>query len=91
VRCTMAASCQIVQQVTIGGNATSIGVPVVGDNVYLGAGAKILGQVKIGPDSIVGANAVVVHDVPQGTIVAGVPARVLRNRPSGDPRSHPKP
>jgi serine O-acetyltransferase len=46
--------------------------------VYISTGAKILGQVKIGNGSIIGANAVVVKDVPDNCIVAGVPAIIIK-------------
>jgi acetyltransferase-like isoleucine patch superfamily enzyme len=58
---------------------TSRGI-VLGDNVWLGAGAKVLDGIRIGSDAVVGANAVVTADLPQGAIAAGVPARVLRLR-----------
>lgn len=51
--------------------------PVIGDRVEIGAGAVILGSVLVGDDAVVGANAVVRRDVAQGTVVGGVPARVL--------------
>jgi len=53
------------------------GVPVIGDNVYIGCGAVILGDVDIGDGSTIGANSVVLSDVPQGATVAGVPAEVV--------------
>jgi acetyltransferase-like isoleucine patch superfamily enzyme len=53
---------------------------VLGDNVWLGTGAKVLDGVTIGSDVVVGANAVVSADLPDGAIAAGVPARVLRHR-----------
>jgi acetyltransferase-like isoleucine patch superfamily enzyme len=53
---------------------------VLGDNVWLGTGAKVLDGIRIGSDAVVGANAVVTADLPQGAIAAGVPARVLRLR-----------
>lgn len=63
-------------QVTIGAEK---GVsPVLGNDVFIGAGAKILGGVKIGAGARVGANAVVVDDVPEGATVVGIPARVVR-------------
>jgi acetyltransferase-like isoleucine patch superfamily enzyme len=52
----------------------------LGDNVWLGTGAKVLDGVTIGSDVVVGANAVVTEDLPDGAIAAGVPARVLRRR-----------
>jgi acetyltransferase-like isoleucine patch superfamily enzyme len=61
---------------------TSSGI-VLGDNVWLGTGAKVLDGVRIGDDVVVGANAVVNADLPDGAIAAGVPARVLRLRQGG--------
>lgn len=52
--------------------------PVLGDNVFIGAGAKIVGAVKIGSNVKIGANAVVVEDVPDNCTVVGVPAKVVR-------------
>lgn len=64
------------QQVTVGhkGNLS----PVIGDNVRISCGAKVLGGVTIGNNVIIGANAVVVKDVPDNCIVAGVPAKIIR-------------
>jgi acetyltransferase-like isoleucine patch superfamily enzyme len=56
---------------------------VLGDNVWLGAGAKVLDGVCLGDGVVVGANAVVTADLPDGAIAAGVPARVLRQREAG--------
>ncbi len=72
-------NCTISQQVTIGGRSKQKELPIIGDNVYIGAGAKILGNIKIGNNSIIGANAVVLKDVPSNTIVAGVPAKIINN------------
>jgi acetyltransferase-like isoleucine patch superfamily enzyme len=58
---------------------SSLGI-TLGDNVWLGAGAKILDGVRIGSNVVVGANAVVNMDLPDNVIAAGVPARVLRSR-----------
>jgi serine O-acetyltransferase len=68
----------ICQQVTIGGTGYELSVPVIGDDVYIGAGAKILGPIEIGSNCVIGANAVVVKSVPSGCVVAGVPARILK-------------
>ena len=48
--------------------------PVIGNNVDIGAGAKVLGAIKVGDDVVIGANAVVIRDVPDNCIAAGVPA-----------------
>jgi len=67
------------QCVTIGySNATDC--PTIGNNVHIGAGAKIIGNVNIGDNAIIGANAVVVKDVPANTVVGGVPAKILKFR-----------
>lgn len=61
------SNCTIFHQVTIGEGKD--GAPVIGDEVLIGAGAKIIGNVKIGANSKIGVNAVVVHDVPENSIV----------------------
>lgn len=54
--------------------------PTIAARVDVGAGAAIVGAVHVGHDSVVGANAVVTHDVPPFSVVAGVPARVIHTR-----------
>ena len=51
--------------------------PTIGDDVYIGTGAKILGPVTVGDGARIGANAVVIDDVPAGATAVGVPARVV--------------
>lgn len=58
---------------------TSTGI-VLGDDVWLGAGAKVLDGVRIGNHVVVGAGAVVTEDLPDGAVAVGVPARVVRQR-----------
>ncbi|MBI9115045.1 serine O-acetyltransferase EpsC [Sanguibacter suaedae] len=72
--------------VTLGGRSMTHGKrhPTLGDRVVVGAGAKVLGAVWVGDDAQIGANAVVVKDVPEGSVAVGVPARV-RSRPSSSP------
>lgn len=72
----MGKHCRISQQVTIGhiGGFKGGGCPVLGDNVYIGAGAKVLGEIRIGNNVKIGANAVVIQDVPDNAIAVGVPA-----------------
>jgi serine O-acetyltransferase len=67
---------QINHQVTIGGRKET-GYPFIGNNVYIGAGAKILGGIKIGNHAKIGANAVVIMDVPDNATAVGVPAKVI--------------
>ncbi len=54
--------------------------PCLGDEIYIGAGAKIIGDVSIGSNVRIGANAVVVTDIPDGATAVGIPARVVRQR-----------
>jgi serine O-acetyltransferase len=70
--------------VTIGGTGTSVGVPVIEDDVHLGTGAKILGPIRIGRGARIGANAVVLSNVPEGSVAVGIPAHVIRKRASQD-------
>tara|TARA_B100000315_G_C14396312_1_gene504375 strand:- start:458 stop:832 length:375 start_codon:yes stop_codon:yes gene_type:complete len=77
-RTRMGKNCMIGTQVTVGGKSGHFEVPVIGDNVYLATGAKILGPIKIGNNVIVGANAVVIKDVPDNCVVAGIPAKIIK-------------
>jgi len=72
----------IEHQVTIGAEKNQS--PILEDNIFIGAGAKIIGPVRIGRGSRIGANAVVISDVPEGATMGGVPARVLRLRNKHD-------
>ena len=64
--------------VTIGGRSNHKEVPKIGDNVYIATGAKILGPIIIGNNVTIGANAVVIKDVPNNAVVAGVPAKIIK-------------
>jgi serine O-acetyltransferase len=78
----------IEHQVTIGAERRTS--PVIGNDVFIGAGAKVIGSVTVGDGARVGANAVVVNDVPPHTTVVGIPARVVRRRdPPGGPQTDP--
>lgn len=59
-------------------------VPQIGDNVYLGPGAKLFGGITVGSGAVVGANAVVNRDVPPGAVVGGIPARIIADQVDGD-------
>ncbi|MDP9199834.1 MAG: serine acetyltransferase [Pseudomonadota bacterium] len=64
--------------VVIGGRSKLYEVPIIEDDVQIGVGAKILGPIRVGRGAVIGANAVVLHDVPAGAVMVGIPARVLR-------------
>lgn len=72
--------CTIYQGVTLGGTGKDVGKrhPTIGDNVMIGAGAKVLGPVKIGSNSKIASNAVVIRDVPENSTAVGIPAKVVR-------------
>jgi serine O-acetyltransferase len=71
-------------QVTLGGRSNARGKrhPTVEDGVTFGAGARVLGPVTVGAGAEIGANAVIVHDVPAGAVVVGIPGRVVTPRPA---------
>lgn len=77
-------NCNISQGVTIGvsGRGEKRGVPVIQNNVYMGANAVIAGGISIGDNAVIGANSLVIHDVPSGTTVAGVPAVIISTNDS---------
>lgn len=77
-RAKIGNNCHIDQNVTIGGTSKKYEVPLIGDNVYIGAGAKILGPIKIGNNVVIGANCVVVKDIPEGSLVVGVPGKIIK-------------
>lgn len=68
------------QGVTLGGTGLEKGKrhPTIGNNIVIGAGAKVLGNITVGDNSYIGANAVVIKDVPANSTVVGVPGRITR-------------
>ena len=68
------------QGVTLGGTGKERGKrhPTIGNNVVVGAGAKVLGNITIGDNSYIGSNAVVIKDVPPNSTVVGVPGRITK-------------
>ncbi len=70
------------QGVTLGGTGKEAGKrhPTIGNNVVIGAGAKILGNIKIGNNVKIGANSVVLKDVPDNSTVVGIPGRIVRQK-----------
>lgn len=74
--------CLIYQGVTLGGTGNEKGKrhPTLGNRVVVGSGAKVLGSIRIGDDVKIGAGSVVVHPVPDGSTVVGIPGRIARTR-----------
>ena len=72
--------CTLYPGVTLGGTGKDVGKrhPTLGDNVMVGAGAKVLGPLEIGSNSKIAANAVVLHPVPENSTAVGIPAKVVR-------------
>lgn len=74
-------NCRIRNGVAVGlKDVEDPGAPQIGDNVDIGAGAKLLGPIKIGNNVTIGANAVVIMDVPDNCIAVGVPARTIQKK-----------
>lgn len=73
-------NCWINQQVTIGYNDSKTqgyGMPTIGDNVRISAGAKVVGPITVGDNSIIGVNAVITKDVPPDSIIVPSPMRYI--------------
>jgi serine O-acetyltransferase len=72
----------IYQQVTLGGTGKETGKrhPTLGENVVVGAGAKVLGNIQIGDNVRIGAGSVVLRDVPSNRTVVGIPARIANQK-----------
>jgi serine O-acetyltransferase len=80
------------QGVTLGGTGNEKGKrhPTLGDNVVVGAGAKVLGSIRIGDHVKIGAGSVVVHPVPDHCTVVGIPGRIVRSRGENGVLEHGK-
>jgi serine O-acetyltransferase len=80
-KCRIGDNVTIAQHATLGGLEGS-GVPIIGNNVFIGAGARLLGDIKIGNNAKIGANAVVLINVPDNATAVGVPARIIKHNPA---------
>jgi serine O-acetyltransferase len=80
--------CTLYHGVTLGGTTWEKVKrhPTLGDNVVVGAGAKILGPIKVGNNARIGSNSVVVKDVPPGATVVGIPGHVVLPKPAANHR-----
>lgn len=86
---TIGDNCRIYQNVTIGARnyrdgdgKTKENYPSIGKNTVIYAGAVIVGPIKIGKNCVIGANSVVVTDIPDDSIVGGIPAHIIKKSPS---------
>ncbi|OGI07997.1 MAG: serine O-acetyltransferase [Candidatus Margulisbacteria bacterium GWF2_35_9] len=73
-------NCTIYQSVTLGGTGKHTGKrhPTIGNNVMIGAGAKVLGPIVVGNNSKIAAGAVVLKDIPENSTAVGIPAKVIK-------------
>lgn len=83
-RSIIGKNCNISQGVTLGqaNRGPNKGYPTLGDNIYIGPGAKIVGAVKIGNNVAIGANCVVTKDIPDNSVVVGIPGKIISQKGS---------
>ena len=87
---TFGDRCGIMHNVTVGTNMDKPGVPRIGDDVFIGAGAVVIGNIVVGDGALIAANSLVFFDVPADALAMGVPAVIYPNksrlrRPGGAP------
>lgn len=76
-------NCRIQESTTIGATNGNVNAARIGDNVFIGSGARIIGEIKIADDIAIGANAVVTKDfLEKGITIAGVPAKKISDNDS---------
>lgn len=75
---SMGNYCAINANVLVGNKHTAFDKPSIGNHVDLTTGCKLIGPITIGDNSIVAPNSVVVKDVPEGAVVSGIPAKILK-------------
>ena len=74
----LGSRCDLAHRVTIGASAMGRGgIPVLGDDVYIGTGAVLVGKVKVGSGAKIAANTLVITNIPAGATVMGVPGRII--------------
>ncbi len=83
-RARIGANVTLTPGVVIGNNAPDPTAPIIGDCAIVNVGAKIIGPISVGDRCQVGAGAVVIRDVPDDTVVAGVPARPIPSAQARD-------
>jgi serine O-acetyltransferase len=80
----MGANCSVISGVTIG-MRNEWAFPTIGDDVFIGTGARVLGAITVGDGAKVGANSVVINDVAAGVTVVGAPAKPIAGPSNGGP------
>lgn len=70
--------CLVAQNVTIGRNFGDKEVPMIGNDVYIGAGSVVFGEISIGDNVIIGSNSLVNKTIPANCTVVGNPCRIVR-------------
>jgi serine O-acetyltransferase len=87
---SIGSNCVIFHHVTIGANpmpfSRTTGIPTIGDNCYIGAGAVIIGAIKIGDNCRIGANCTVASDIPDNSVVVSSHSRVIQKSTPPDNR-----
>ena len=80
----LGSNCNISQGVTIAvsGIGERRGVPKIGNNVYIGAGAVVAGEISVGDNVVIGACSLVNRDLPENAVALGVPAQIVSNKGS---------
>jgi serine O-acetyltransferase len=76
----MGKNCQVWHNVTIGRAKPKQGRPIIGDNVNICAGAIVIGEIQIGNNVTIGAGSVVVRSIPDNCVVAGNPAKIIKQK-----------
>lgn len=85
-------NCDVAHRVTIGASAMGrLGVPTLGDDVYVGTGATLVGKIKIGNGAKIAANTLVMSNVSAGATVMGVPGRIVMRAKAPEEVSHDMP
>ena len=75
-------NCNLAHRITIGASAMGrSGIPVIGDDVYIGTGAVLVGKIRVGSGAKIAANTLVMTNVPEGATVMGVPGRIIMRPP----------
>lgn len=83
-------NCDLAHRITIGASAMGrSGIPVLGDEVYIGTGAALVGKIRVGSGAKIAANSLVMCNVPAGATVMGVPARIIMQPAKPKPPAAP--